>query len=108
MYLKIDHVDKTFQRGSQRTEVLRGITLDIADGAAPEQPLQIDLASADTLHAVNRVTIGASALAGDAVITSPMSMPSATSALGQRLVLKRDINIGSSFQLRLTYIRVGR
>jgi nitrate/nitrite transport system ATP-binding protein len=32
MYLKIDHVDKTFQRGSQRTEVLRGITLDIEKG----------------------------------------------------------------------------
>ena len=32
MYLKIDHVDKTFQRGSQSTEVLRGITLDVAKG----------------------------------------------------------------------------
>ena len=32
MYLKIDHVDKTFQRGSQTTEVLRGITLDVAKG----------------------------------------------------------------------------
>jgi len=32
MYLKIDHVDKTFSRGSQSTEVLRGITLDIAKG----------------------------------------------------------------------------
>jgi nitrate/nitrite transport system ATP-binding protein len=32
MYLKIDHVDKTFQRGSQETEVLRGITLDVAKG----------------------------------------------------------------------------
>ena len=32
MYLKIDHVDKTFQRGPQSTEVLRGITLDVAKG----------------------------------------------------------------------------
>jgi nitrate/nitrite transport system ATP-binding protein len=32
MYLKIDHVDKTFHRGSQITEVLRGITLDVAKG----------------------------------------------------------------------------
>jgi len=32
MYLKIDHVDKTFQRGSQSTEVLRDITLDIEKG----------------------------------------------------------------------------
>jgi nitrate/nitrite transport system ATP-binding protein len=32
MYLKIDHVDKTFHRGSQSTEVLRGITLDVAKG----------------------------------------------------------------------------
>ncbi len=32
MYLKIDHVDKTFQRGTQSTEVLRGITLDVAKG----------------------------------------------------------------------------
>ncbi len=32
MYLKIDHVDKTFQRGSQTTDVLRGITLDVAKG----------------------------------------------------------------------------
>jgi nitrate/nitrite transport system ATP-binding protein len=32
MYLKIDHVDKTFHRGTQITEVLRGITLDVAKG----------------------------------------------------------------------------
>ena len=32
MYLKIDHVDKTFRRGSAETEVLRGITLDVAKG----------------------------------------------------------------------------
>jgi len=32
MYLKIDHVDKSFQRGSQTTDVLRGITLDVAKG----------------------------------------------------------------------------
>jgi nitrate/nitrite transport system ATP-binding protein len=32
MYLKIDHVDKTFQRGTASTEVLRGITLDVAKG----------------------------------------------------------------------------
>ena len=32
MYLRIDHVDKTFQRGSQTTDVLRGITLDIEKG----------------------------------------------------------------------------
>jgi nitrate/nitrite transport system ATP-binding protein len=32
MYLKIDHVDKTFVRGTQTTEVLRGITLDVAKG----------------------------------------------------------------------------
>ncbi|HRF07972.1 MAG TPA: ABC transporter ATP-binding protein [Xanthobacteraceae bacterium] len=32
MYLKIDHVDKTFQRGSQSTEVLRDIALDIEKG----------------------------------------------------------------------------
>jgi nitrate/nitrite transport system ATP-binding protein len=31
-YLKIDHVDKTFTRGSQQTEVLRDITLAIAKG----------------------------------------------------------------------------
>ncbi len=31
-YLKIDHVDKTFFRGSQATEVLRGITLDLEKG----------------------------------------------------------------------------
>jgi nitrate/nitrite transport system ATP-binding protein len=32
MYLKIDHVDKTFERGTQSTEVLRGITLDVEKG----------------------------------------------------------------------------
>ena len=32
MYLKIDHVDKIFQRGSQTTDVLREITLDVAKG----------------------------------------------------------------------------
>jgi nitrate/nitrite transport system ATP-binding protein len=32
MYLKIDHVDKIFRRGSASTEVLRGITLDVAKG----------------------------------------------------------------------------
>ncbi len=32
MYLKIDHVDKTFRRGSAETEVLRGITLDVEKG----------------------------------------------------------------------------
>ena len=32
MYLKIDHVDKIFRRGSAETEVLRGITLDVAKG----------------------------------------------------------------------------
>ena len=32
MYLKIDHVDKTFRRGAQTTNVLRGITLDVAKG----------------------------------------------------------------------------
>jgi nitrate/nitrite transport system ATP-binding protein len=31
-YLKIDHVDKTFVRGSQQTEVLKDITLGIARG----------------------------------------------------------------------------
>src|SRR5207344_2535171 len=31
-YLKIDHVDKTFTRGSQRTEVLKDITLGIDKG----------------------------------------------------------------------------
>jgi len=31
-YLKIDHVDKTFTRGSQRTEVLKDITLSINRG----------------------------------------------------------------------------
>jgi nitrate/nitrite transport system ATP-binding protein len=31
-YLKIDHVDKTFTRGSQQTEVLKDITLAIAKG----------------------------------------------------------------------------
>jgi nitrate/nitrite transport system ATP-binding protein len=32
MYLKIDHVDKTFERGTQSTVVLRGITLDVEKG----------------------------------------------------------------------------
>jgi nitrate/nitrite transport system ATP-binding protein len=31
-YLKIDHVDKTFQRGRASTEVLRGITLNVEKG----------------------------------------------------------------------------
>src|SRR5215469_107307 len=31
-YLKLDHIDKTFVRGSQRTEVLKDITLSIAEG----------------------------------------------------------------------------
>ena len=31
-YLKIDHVDKTFTRGSQQTEVLKDITLSIDQG----------------------------------------------------------------------------
>jgi nitrate/nitrite transport system ATP-binding protein len=31
-YLKIDHVDKTFTRGSQQTEVLKDVTLTIAQG----------------------------------------------------------------------------
>ena len=31
-YLKIDHLDKTFNRGSQKTEVLKDITLTIAKG----------------------------------------------------------------------------
>ncbi len=31
-YLKIDHVDKTFKRGSQETEVLKDITLGIEKG----------------------------------------------------------------------------
>jgi len=31
-YLQIDHVDKTFERGGQRTEVLKDITLSIAKG----------------------------------------------------------------------------
>jgi nitrate/nitrite transport system ATP-binding protein len=32
MYLKVDHVDKVFQRGSQTTDVLREVTLDIEKG----------------------------------------------------------------------------
>jgi nitrate/nitrite transport system ATP-binding protein len=31
-YLKLDHIDKTFTRGSQQTEVLKEITLSIAKG----------------------------------------------------------------------------
>jgi nitrate/nitrite transport system ATP-binding protein len=31
-YLKIDHVDKVFKRGTQETEVLKGITVDIEKG----------------------------------------------------------------------------
>ena len=31
-YLKIDHVDKVFHRGSMTTDVLRGITLDLERG----------------------------------------------------------------------------
>src|SRR5919112_1043769 len=31
-YLKIDHVDKTFSRGSVQTEVLKDVTLAIAEG----------------------------------------------------------------------------
>src|SRR5262245_59140545 len=31
-YLKLDHVDKTFRRGSAETEVLKGITLGIEKG----------------------------------------------------------------------------
>ena len=31
-YLKIDHVDKTFTRGSQETEVLSDITVEVAKG----------------------------------------------------------------------------
>lgn len=32
-YLKIDHVDKTFEAGGKRTEVLKGLTLTIDQGA---------------------------------------------------------------------------
>ena len=31
-YLKIDHVDKTFTRGSQETEVLSDVTVEVAKG----------------------------------------------------------------------------
>ena len=31
-YLKLDHVDKSFQRGGVSTEVLKDVNLDIADG----------------------------------------------------------------------------
>ena len=31
-YLKIDHVDKTFTRGSQETEVLTDVTVEVAKG----------------------------------------------------------------------------
>ncbi|MEO8882710.1 MAG: ATP-binding cassette domain-containing protein, partial [Devosia sp.] len=31
-YLQIDHVDKTFERGGQRSEVLKDITLGIEKG----------------------------------------------------------------------------
>ncbi|MDX3925732.1 MAG: ABC transporter ATP-binding protein [Shinella sp.] len=31
-YLKLDHIDKTFERNGQRTEVLKGINLTIAQG----------------------------------------------------------------------------
>jgi nitrate/nitrite transport system ATP-binding protein len=31
-YLKIDHVDKTFQRGSTQTQVLKDVTLDVSKG----------------------------------------------------------------------------
>ena len=31
-YLKIDHVDKTFNRGSRETEVLKDITLGVEKG----------------------------------------------------------------------------
>ena len=31
-YLKFDHIDKVFRRGTQETEVLREITLDIDQG----------------------------------------------------------------------------
>ena len=31
-YLLLDHIDKTFSRGSAETEVLRGITLSVEKG----------------------------------------------------------------------------
>ena len=35
-YLKLDHIDKHFDRGGVRSEVLKGISIDIAQGADTE------------------------------------------------------------------------